>query len=566
MHYLVILAIITIIVVIQLRFFADTKRKIDKFKGIFPKKSEGYKLSNLKDDEYNYKIKEIDDADFQKTVELCEKYNLDSEKYIYTEKDEEGTEYTGIGKGVENALISKIPIILKISVSHINETLKTIVGSINDYIENNKTVSDFHLMKDIVDRNCDAKEEEINTQIPIPLYMGLVGTMAGILVGIMYLWLSGGIGDLLSASDNSGAKGVEALLGGVALAMISSILGIILTTLGSIKFKTAISLFESNKHIFLSWIQAKLLPTLSDNVVGAIREMTGNLENFNKEFAQNTGNLGTALEKVNESYKLQTQLIDAVNKIQEGRTAATNLALLNKLIESSEQIGQLAEYLHNTNDYLANVQALNKKLDDYENRTQFIENASKFYSKHEHWLAENYDDANRSLTTIVGKYNKAIEDIFNEIKTDIEGKRQELGTFIDSQNTALKQSTGDLDKIVNALSELGEVQKAVKAFESAIKGQNSKIDHLAEHIEKLANVKSSGGSVQIQQKTPKWQIALTIVITLSCTVLAVNSFNNSETKAPKEETIQPQSVNQQPSAPAITDKVEVADSAAVAQK
>ena len=34
---------------------------------------------------------------------------------------------------------------------------------------------------------------------------------------------------------------------------------------------------------------------------------------------------------------------------------------------------------------------LNIKLDEYENRTQFIENASKFYAKHENWLTENIE-------------------------------------------------------------------------------------------------------------------------------------------------------------------------------
>jgi tetratricopeptide (TPR) repeat protein len=280
--------------------------------------------------------------------------------------------------------------------------------------------------------------------------------------------------------------------------------------------------------------------------VGAIREMTKNLSNFNEKFSKNTGNLGTALEKVNESYKLQTELIAAVNKIQERRTAATNLALLSKLIESSEQIGLLATYLNKTNDYLVNVQALNKKLDDYENRTQFIEYVSKFYLKHNNWLEENYDKANRALEEVVEKYNKTIEKVFTEMKTDIEGKRQELGTFIDNQNKALTASAGNLDEIVKALSELGEVQKAVKAFENSIKVQNDKIDRLANNLEKwAANMKSSGGAVQIQQKTPIWQIVLIGVIAISCSVLAVKSFIPNEPKAEKtEEVVQPQPTTQ----------------------
>lgn len=48
-------------------------------------------------------------------------------------------------------------------------------------------------MKDVVERYCDAEEEEINIQQPIPLYLGLMGTMVGIIVGIGFIAVSGGL-------------------------------------------------------------------------------------------------------------------------------------------------------------------------------------------------------------------------------------------------------------------------------------------------------------------------------------------------------------------------------------
>lgn len=500
MHYILIIAVIAVIVIIQIRSFADTKRKIKNFLQIFPKKNDKYELQK---EALIEAINSAEDEDLCKMIDTC---NLNADKY-YVRQNADGEDVDVFQR--EKARKDLVDKLAGISVNHNNDTLNTIVDSINDYLKNNKTVSDFHLMKDIVDRNCDAKEEEINTQIPFPLYTGLIGTMGGISVGIGYLVFSGDLSALLGEIQGSGAGGVKGLLGGVALAMISSIFGIYLTTRSSYKFKKAKSIVESGKHVFLSWIQKKLLPTLSDNVVGAIREMTENLNNFNSEFAENTGNLGTALAKVNESYKMQVQLLSAVQQISDKDLTKQNLELYTALQNSTGEIATLAKYLNNSNQYLANVQALNKKLDDYENRTQFIEKASQFYSKHEHWLAENYDEANRALKEVVEKYNITIEDVFTEMKTDIEGKRQELGSFIDTQNKALTASAGNLDKIIKALSELGEVQKAVKEFESSIKEQNIKIDCLAEHIEKLANAKSSGSSVvQMQQKTSIWQKAL----------------------------------------------------------
>ena len=66
-----------------------------------------------------------------------------------------------------------------------NNVFDSIKLSINKYLENNSgSVIDFHLLKDAADRHCDSVENDINTQTPIPLYCGLMGTMAGVIFRI----------------------------------------------------------------------------------------------------------------------------------------------------------------------------------------------------------------------------------------------------------------------------------------------------------------------------------------------------------------------------------------------
>lgn len=62
-----------------------------------------------------------------------------------------------------------------IIINNENEVAKEIENSINTYLIKNKgAVSDFNLIKDIVERNCDAVESEIESVTPLPLYLGLV--------------------------------------------------------------------------------------------------------------------------------------------------------------------------------------------------------------------------------------------------------------------------------------------------------------------------------------------------------------------------------------------------------
>ena len=125
-----------------------------------------------------------------------------------------------------------------------NDVFCSIKESISKYIGSNSgSVIDFHLLKDAVDRHCDAVENDINTLTPVPLYCGLAGTMAGVIVGLSSLLLSGSIDALLhsTSSDiqtaNAVSNGVSDLLEGVAWAMLASICGIFFTTVGSILFK-----------------------------------------------------------------------------------------------------------------------------------------------------------------------------------------------------------------------------------------------------------------------------------------------------------------------------------------
>lgn len=135
-----------------------------------------------------------------------------------------------------------------VCTAKMSSTFQQIIDNLNAYLlKNGNQIADYHLMKDIVDRNCDTKGEEINTQIPFPLYLGLMGTMLGILVGVGFLVFGGGLTELLdtgtatidSTSTSSTGNGIYQLLSGVALAMISSVCGIIFTTYASYRSKNA---------------------------------------------------------------------------------------------------------------------------------------------------------------------------------------------------------------------------------------------------------------------------------------------------------------------------------------
>ena len=123
-----------------------------------------------------------------------------------------------------------------------NEIFDDIKSSINGYLGGTQgTEVDFELLKDSVDRHCDMIEDEINSQMPLPLYFGLAGTMTGAIIGLFALVFGGSILELMAgnagAEANGAANNINDLLWGVAIAMVASAIGIILTSLNTIYFK-----------------------------------------------------------------------------------------------------------------------------------------------------------------------------------------------------------------------------------------------------------------------------------------------------------------------------------------
>lgn len=511
MHYFIIIVIVAIIVFFQIKRYKDTIGKIKVFQSVFASKKGSYSYGNQQ--QVEKAVNNANDEDLEKMLITA---GANPKKFYYLRKDEENPllEVNVFNSAAaKRYLIEHSTLPKEISSDHRNPVFNEIKDAINNYLSNNKgSVSDFHLMKDIVDRNCDAKEEEINTQIPVPLYLGLMGTMAGILVGIGYLWFSGDLAALLDSGDGkSGADGVEALLGGVALAMISSILGIFLTTSGSMKAKDAKAEEEKNKHVFLSWMQAALLPNLTNDTAQTLERMSSNLVSFNKTFSSNTAELGRTLSQVNEATRLQKQLMEAVEKLADKNISKQNLEVYNALKNSSVEIGTLAQYLKDSNEYLAAVRDLNEKLDKDEKRSKAVERMAAFFENE----ATQIEQRKAAISKTVGEIDSQLEEQLRKLGEHASENVEKFYLALGKQQDALQKKLDETQVIVNELKNLSSIKDSISKFEKATAEQNRKIDRLAENIRLLAESKTETGKTNI--RIPKW-------IKVSMIVLVLTSF------------------------------------------
>ena len=160
-HYFVIGSFILAIIISQIRIYRQTKKKRKQFEGIFPNKAEEEWLV-LKTEGVQIISQKLYDAHERKTElqKLIEQTNKKNDKSINTSDKKKA----GLEKELETTN-DKIEALNNLYETLQNTTRKEIIDSINRYLEKNKDgVTDFNLIRDIIDRNCDAIEEEIQTQ------------------------------------------------------------------------------------------------------------------------------------------------------------------------------------------------------------------------------------------------------------------------------------------------------------------------------------------------------------------------------------------------------------------
>ena len=423
-----------------------------------------------------------------------------------------------------------------------NKVFESIKDSINKYLENNSgSVIDFSLLKDAVDRHCDSVENDINTLTPTPLYCGLAGTMAGVIVGLSSLLTTGSITALLSSgAGNFGtaAKGVNDLLAGVAWAMLASIMGILLTTIASLLFKRYKLQGESGKNTFLAWLQAKLLPELPSDTSDALNRLVKNLNKFNSTFAENTSSLRGALREVNESYRIQGDIIKAVHDMDVMKMAKANVRVLEELKECTDKLEQFNEYLDDIHGYTDAIHTFTTQFEQEANRLHVLEEIQQYFMRHKAEIAKDSADVDVALRNALRTLKETASQNTGELNSTLVQQAEEFKRIIADEKDSFERLNSKLCAQFSAeLTQIPILQKQL----SEIAGIPAKLDKLIERMERsnstlasqvsgtmtrtakeLTTVSSKGESSpytvpQIMPGWMKWTIAVSVIlIALAC--------------------------------------------------
>ncbi len=400
-----------------------------------------------------------------------------------------------------------------------------ILESLNVYlIRNRSAVADFNLMKDIVERTDETVEDEINSTISVPLYLGLLGTLLGIIFGLF------NISDLPATSDPNQSsaildESIKVLLGGVKIAMVASFTGLALTVLNSgMFFRKAKTKLRRKKNDFYSFIQAELLPALNQSVNSSLSSLQHNLHKFNEDFTVNINKLGGLLNKNHDALIAQEKILTSLERVDINEFAKANVKVLKELQKSTDSFGTFNLYIDHINDALLGTSNIVTKINDLLKRTDNLDQvAVKIISTFEEnkkllgFLQSHYsslDESKQMISDSVGTVSDILDKALNQLKEFTMSKINEVKELTLKEIDLMENKYPEKWKKLDNLSHLEKISASINEIKLSNAGQIGSLkeelkeinENLLNTVAELEEIKNSDVTYNIKKRLRNWKL------------------------------------------------------------
>lgn len=407
-----------------------------------------------------------------------------------------------------------------------NPVIYSIKQAINTYLfKNYGAAVNFSIIKDIVDREIDVKDDEITQSVTLPLYLGLAATMIGIIFGLF---------SMPELEGDAFTEGINALISGVKIAMIGSLTGLGCTTfLSSISYKKARRIVQKDKNDQLTYLQATLLPELIKAEDTGVSGLKASLDRFARVATNISDDVLKAANQTTSNLKLQNEAIEKLNNMNVIKVSKWNLDMFEKLENNMQALENMSQYLTKMDRIVTNLVEFGNKTSDVSKVISSIETTlnesrdlTRFLTMHFEKIESSGDAAMKAvgiteshfeeaimklkartdemiieLYKSAGNHEITIEEIYKKIGENISGISEQ---YISSFKEAYTDAFPKFKQLENLelMKEINESLKQMKQNQKLVEKLNSIEDSI-----KSRPIRSNGGTniitpVPVQKAEP----------------------------------------------------------------
>lgn len=378
-----------------------------------------------------------------------------------------------------------------LTVRNPSKEFSEVITDTNDYLRANKgAAADFNALRDISEREAELLDAEIEAQISTPLYLGLLGTFGGAILGLFVLVNPFGAPEAdAAASAGFNNADVTHFLGGVLIAMVGSLFGLGFTLWGNQLLKSARATRDRLKNDYYNFLQKALLPKLNSDMQQGLNQLRAVLDAFNQDFfAKIQGDFFAKIAeftpligRITENISIQKNFLEKLQAIGYTELANATIKVFDRVDESAASFEKFLGYQRTLNDsvekgaqtvhtitaLLNRLNSLEKALNQVpgylqEHDTRIREQA-QFFSQHNDILA----GISRGVTTALNEDANRMNQVLDKRREEFEKQAQQAHAQWDAHFRQLNKDNvyQKIEEYLNPFQQLPAQQKELNRLQ-----------------------------------------------------------------------------------------------------
>ena len=387
---------------------------------------------------------------------------------------------------------------LNASVAEEGSSLHTLIKELNEYTRKNHGTTDFSVIQNKTERKINVMYENATSKLAFPTYLGLMGTFLGVFCGLLsFNW------GLFNSVDGITDSAISNLIWGVLVSMLTSFIGLLLTTISNHIAADTQKIVGEDKNEFYEFIQNELMPTLGVSMVAALNKLhhTINLfepsfnnviDRFQATFDSCTQRFGTAFEQnvtiVSEAVRVMGENMDKINENVDLQAQLLKTLRSRGVVESLDAFVRASQNFDLVTTALNRFEVTRNAIKDV---TVELVNTQRHYNESLEIPLNVANKLNQILSRITD-FEKSINALDRSIEktdllgnTEIEALKQAITAIKKKQKVAVEAmevSDGHLENIFKMQSEA--IVKLGRTYEESFATYAEKFQNILDGLEK----------------------------------------------------------------------------------
>lgn len=298
------------------------------------------------------------------------------------------------------------------------------------------------------------------------------------------------------------------------------------------------------------------MPELPSDTSDALNRLVKNLNKFNNTFAENTSSLRGALREVNESYRIQGDIIKAVHDMDVMKMAKANVRVLEELKECTDKLEKFNEYLNDIHGYTDAIHTFTTLFEKEANRLHVLEEIQQYFSRHKAEIAKDAADSDVALRDALRSLRESSESNSKELNSIFVQQAEDFKRILKDERESFEQVNQDLQAqfstqlkeipmLEEKLADVAEIPQKIDEMIVRLEQSNSQlysnfIFSTRETLIQFAKASkenetiTSSGSGTVSYRISWIVIVCAVLIAIACIANTVHNIWFSSDKTPTE--------------------------------